>query len=447
MKAKGAGMHRIIRLWKNHRLFALILAGSLVARGTLSLLSGHEYDIDVFVQWMQNSVSEGFADFYLHYQADGAWPNYPPVSMIALNSLAYALHYVFGVDLEAQNAASLGFFIKSISNVADAIAGVAIYAFMLSIGKKREGLALSAAVLLNPGSLLTSAVWGQIDAIYSLFLLLFVIATSTKRYAAGGIAMAMALLSKVQAVVGLPLAAVMFLLAPAKEKIRSLYGAILGAAVPLLPYAFTPAMEVIWRAYSTAVGQQNSVSRFGFNVWWIFYGHASTSMSGTDVVLPPFSAREVGVALFACSIVVTLAAYACARAKAKNQFENFIAISTAAAMLAWSFFVWNTEVHERFLFPFCSLGAVFLLRTRAYKIIYWSISILFALNVYALLRYDPSNTWPFDILPHLPAAIGLAQVALLITVHILQIRDDIIPFFARKRSLRESLRTLFAIRA
>lgn len=153
------------------------------------------------------------------------------------------------------------------------------------------------------------------------------------------------------------------------------------------------------------------------------------------------------MALFAMSIALIVTAYLCRVAETKTTMDRFMANSTAAAMLAWSFFVWNTEVHERFLFPFCAFGVSFLLLSRAHKAVYWGVSILFTLNLLGILHFTPIDAWLFVTFPRLPIAIAWLQVLLLVGMHFSQIKNDIIPFFRGKRSLRENWRRLFAIRA
>lgn len=419
----------------------------MIIRGLLSRSLGNEYDINVFVQWMQNSVSDGFTNFYLVNQNDGGWPNYPPASMIILNSLAYALHYVCGVDLESHTASSLGFMIKNVASAADILGGTALYTFFTSVHKKRQGLIVSAAYLFNPGILYTSAVWGQIDSIYTMFMVLFIIAASAKKHALGGASVALALLSKVQSIIILPLTAVVFLTAPARSKIAMVIGAICATFWVLIPFAFTPAISVIRNVYTTAIGQQNLISRYGYNIWWIFFGEDSTSMGGTDPIFFFFSARHIGMTLFAISIALIVTAYLCRIAETKTAVDRFMANSTAAAMLAWSFFVWNTEVHERFLFPFCAFGISFLLLSKTHKTVYWVVSTLFTLNLLGILHYTPVDAWLFETFPRLPIAIAWLQVLLLVGMHGLQIYFDIIPFFREKRSLQENLQKLFVVQA
>src|SRR5207237_7398627 len=87
--------------------------------------------------------------------------------------------------------------------VADLLAGAFIFRVLWKRGSVSFNAALLAttAYLFNPALIFDSAYWGQTAAIHVLFMLLSVIAADRRRYDWAGAALAVAILTKPQAVV------------------------------------------------------------------------------------------------------------------------------------------------------------------------------------------------------------------------------------------------------
>lgn len=86
------------------------------------------------------------------------------------------------------------------------------------------------------------------------------------------------------------------------------------------------------------------------------------------------------------------------------------ALFLSAATCAFAFFLFNTEMHERYLFPFVALGLpVAFLGLRAASL-YAAISFLFFLNLLGWLPYGSLDRAIFRAFPTLDVAIGTTQV-------------------------------------
>ncbi|HEY8177316.1 MAG TPA: hypothetical protein VIH19_01850, partial [Candidatus Limnocylindria bacterium] len=154
-------------------LLIVIIIGGMLLRvlvgGVLLPLSGFRIDVGDFTAWAQRLAERGPGEFY----DPSYFSDYPPGYLYVLwllGSIGRALQpLILGVDITAG-------LVKLPGILADA--GVAAMLFLYSRryldGKfgtwsgERLGLIAAAIYLFNPGTVFNSAVWGQVDSVGAL---------------------------------------------------------------------------------------------------------------------------------------------------------------------------------------------------------------------------------------------------------------------------------------
>ena len=131
------------------------------------------------------------------------WCDYPPVYLYGLKGLGAGWQSLFGALPEAGSLASR-FLLKLPPVLADLLGAWVLFRLALPhLGRRRSLLVLS-AYAFNPATTFNSAVWGQVDSLLGLLLLLAAWAVARERVELGFAVLTAACLFKIQAVVVVP---------------------------------------------------------------------------------------------------------------------------------------------------------------------------------------------------------------------------------------------------
>jgi predicted membrane-bound dolichyl-phosphate-mannose-protein mannosyltransferase len=377
-------------------LLIVIIIGGMLLRvlvgGVLLPLSGFRIDVVDFTSWAQRLAEVGPGEFY----DPSYFSDYPPGYLYVLwllGSIGLALQpLVLGVDITPG-------LVKLPGILADA--GVAAMLFLYSRrfldGKfgswngERLGLIAAAVYLFNPGTVFNSAIWGQVDSVGALAVLvtLYWLARGWTELAAIGAVVA--LLIKFQYAFIIPIVAIVGLKRhllgrsadPEQEDRRDLLRVLtslaagLGTLVALiLPFGLaisSPAQRThgLIERFVDAANLYKGLSINAFNLWRnAWSGLGDTITWGCDAPNPPgcvdgagvaftigstsVSWQLVGVVLFAAAALI--AYWQIAR---RDDPEGLL---FGALLLAVAFFALPTRVHERYMFPALALAGPLVLR-------------------------------------------------------------------------------------
>jgi Gpi18-like mannosyltransferase len=345
-------------------------------------------DTDFFLRWTRDLHALGLKEFY----AKTAFCDYPPLFVLimrGLGALADALHFL-------QSDHAMRVLLKIPACLADAGIAVLLY----TQGKRwfSPHLALGAAALywLNPVSFYNSAYWGQVDSIHTLLLLAALAYLTRSRFLPAGALAGLALLQKFQSIALWPL----FLFEAYRLRgWRGLFvvaiSALLVAVVVLAPFATAGvADDVVQRAYLHVVGQYSKLTPSAFNIWQLHSAPDATDTSpphflirvlargapvlhADNILLRFVTWRNVSLALFALAIALTLTLY--------SYHPGGAARYGAAASLALAFFLFPTEMHERYAHPAMAFGAIWAVTGRWKERAYFLLSALLVLNLAHIL--------------------------------------------------------------
>lgn len=179
----------------NWKLAVLISIGILV-RGALALTTkGYGPDIGTFSAWAAHAA-DGLFTFY----SPGYFADYPPGYIYVL-WLVGKLRLLLGINFDTP---SFLLILKLPAILADSATVWLLYRLAQRHWSSNAAVAVAALYAFNPAVILNSAVWGQVDGVLTLFILLGVIFLE-RRPALSAASFAIALLIKPQALIFAPL--------------------------------------------------------------------------------------------------------------------------------------------------------------------------------------------------------------------------------------------------
>lgn len=358
--------------------------------------------------WLAYGIGHGLTGLY-----EGGEPavNYPPLYL----ALLVGLGKLFRPDTSGQPIFPFtAFLIKLPAVLADLAVAVLLYRAAAELLSREEGksgelggtqgklagvdgessrgpesisspLAVAALWLLNPAVIYVSAYWGQVDSIHTLWMLAALLAALAGQWLLAGGLLALGLLTKLQAIVILPL--LLYLAwrrgSTARRAARALLRVGLGMAavlaLGLLPFALSgDSFNDVLVVYAGSVGFYPALTLNAYNFWWPieYVGNELLKLGLTDDMrlLGPVTIRWVGLALLAAYTLLVLRALdgrAATPGRGRDDPEPGAAplrsrraatpgrggseaawlAFFAAGMLAFGFFMLPTEIHERYILP------------------------------------------------------------------------------------------------
>ncbi len=344
-------------------VLAGMLGVSFVIRVLLFPLQGYQNDMGTFVSWFNTAADYGPRLFYNAV----SWCDYPPFNIYlfwGFGSLAQSLG-LFGTPF-------VTYIVKLVPNIFDLLIAGLIYGFVRKQLSFKLGLVAAALYVFNPAVIFNAAVWGQFDAIYTLFLLLSLILALKSKPELSAVSFAVGVLTKPQAIALLPLVA--FLIFKKNGVKRLLFSVAAFTAtifVVILPMQWSNPITFLSDIYFGAYSGYAYTSINAFNLWGIF-----------GLWIPDGNLFILGWALFAVFSLFTLYVLNKRWGKSDQMIVFF-----AAFMLFFAFFMLPTRIHERYLFPAISILALMFPFVRKVRLLYGVITVTFLTNVAYVLYW------------------------------------------------------------
>ena len=313
-------------------LVILTLAVSLLVRLLLFRYHGYFIDEGSFKAWYNTAAEKGLYGFY-----DSTWSDYPPFNIY--------IFWIFGKLSHAIGPGSLDFLIKLPQNLFDLATAYLIFRFVRQRYSFLFALGAMAVYALNPAVIFDLAVWGQFDSIYTFFLVASLYSLLRSRYELSGGLFSIAILTKPQSVVLLPVLAYVMLRNGAwKRAISSGIVFFVVLFVLIIPFHWdNPITFLVDRYSGYSVYPFNSINAYNF---WALLGFWKPD----TVPHLGLSYQQWGIlafVLFAIFVMWQLHRRPGGRAPV---FATFL--------LMFGFFMLMTRMHERYLFPVFALLAM-----------------------------------------------------------------------------------------
>lgn len=294
--------------------------------------SGHGYDTSCFRAWASRLASDGFSAFYSSDQFN----NYPPGYMYVLwiigelnNVFYYSSDEVFNIVL------------KIPAIMIDILGGIFVYKISKKKFSKNVSLIIMAFWLFNPAVIADSALWGQVDVIYTVAITVMIYFISEKNLIYSYFMFALCILLKPQSFIITPVLIYgiieqVFLDGFNKKKfLRNLFWgcvAILAMFVAVLPYG----IKYVFEQYKETLQGSEYIVQNAFNFWAAIgknYNRVTTLTSALGYV---FLAATVVFSAMVCF-------------KSKNKGKYYL----VGAILILCSYMFSVKMNERY--AFCSI--------------------------------------------------------------------------------------------
>ncbi len=381
---------------QNYTCITVIAIAAFAVRMILAAVyKGHESDMGCFTGWSESIFSGGIGSFY----KSDSFHDYPPGYMYVL--------YIIGAvrKIIPLSGGPLYMLIKLPAVVCDILTGLVIY----KIAEKRfsNGVSNALAIMyfVNPAAILNCSLWGQVDSVYTLFILLAVYMMSEKKMIWSYLLFAVCVLIKPQSLILTPLliAAIIenvFLDDFSKEKLwKNLafgVGAIIIMVLLMLPFG----IKDVLGQYTETLGSYNHPTVNAFNFWGML------GKNWTDLK----TIESITGYLFIIEIVA-YSMYVFFKSKDKSKYY-FV-----GALLVFLTYMFSTKMHERYAFPAMALLLAALVMTKNFHsyVMYIAVTLSQLLNAaWVLFVYQTDiNTYYKS-----PSVIFASIVNLILTAYI-----------------------------
>lgn len=317
---------------------------------------GHTTDMNCFNGWSNMIFQDGISNFY----SSDAFTDYPPGYMYVL--------YVIGEIRSILNPSdgALWLLLKTPAIICDIVTGVLIY----KIAKKKFGDGISAAIagvyLFNPAVILNSSLWGQVDSVYTLFVVWMIYLLSKKDTIKSYFVFAICIFIKPQAFMFMPL--IIFgiienIFIPKFDRVKFVKNLLcgLGAIAMIFILALPFGLGNVIEQYKETLSSYPYLTVNAFNLWGAL-GQNWTKLS------PAMSV--INYIILALVVAYTVYVFF----KTKNEGKYYF----AGAILSFATFMLSTKMHDRYAFPAMVLMLLAFVYCRSIKT--FLLYVLFALS-------------------------------------------------------------------
>ncbi|MBF0517944.1 MAG: hypothetical protein HQK97_12700, partial [Nitrospirae bacterium] len=406
-KPHRAGFDKAAVTW----FYIAALAAAFALRSVLAIYTeGHPIDVGTFKAWAVRAATVGLGGFY----SEDVFADYPP---------GYV--YIFYLIGKIKNAISLTdasksflLLIKLPSMITDIAAAHIVFLMARRNFSKAAAATLALAYALNPAILVNCAVWGQVDSVFSLCVLVFITLIAQGRLNAGAAAFAVAVLVKPQGLIFTPI----LIFALSRVSLNNAAAAV-GLAVTvftaaILPFTINKAPLWIFKHYYTTLSSYPYASLNAFNLHALMGGNWA-----------PVTDRVLGVTYeFWGYMFIALAVGLCAfifykkKDTATDTAGMYWFIST---VLITSAFVVSTRMHERYLFAGLVLLLICYINIRDKRLLYLYafVSVTFFINEAYVLYYGMKELYHIDTYDVVVEIVSAAHVGVL--VYLIKLGCDI----------------------
>lgn len=243
----------------------------------------------------------------------------------------------------------------------------------------RWGLIVAAIYVLHPTIAYLSAGWGQTDTIYTFFLVLTVWLMERGRLLSASAALTVGFFFKMQSIALAPLLIYELIRTKSSLTILKATGvAFATAALLIFPFILAGKVIPVLQVIFGVAGSYPRFSMFALNLWWILAGGFG-ELTTDDVILVGIPLVIIGAAIYYLAVGLTLFFY--------YRRPGDTARWLAASLSVFAFFLFPTEMHERYLFPVFALMLPLLPSIPFMRLVYFALSLTYTYGIIYVLFY------------------------------------------------------------
>ncbi|MDF2927735.1 MAG: glycosyl transferase family protein [Paenibacillaceae bacterium] len=358
-------------------LFGMLAAGLVVRLVLAPNAIGHTGDMNTFKAWATHAASGGLTHFY----DTDMFVDYPPGYIYILYILG-KLQGLFHLGFDSKGMLLL---MKLPAMLADLV--TAWLLFRLARSKLHPGAAFGLALLyvFNPAVLVNSAVWGQVDSFFTLFLMITLAAVTAGKLERAGILFALAVLVKPQALIFTPALLFGFWKAGSWKRFGKSVAYGIGVFLAgILPFSFALKPWWIIELYSETLMSYPYATLNAFNLYALTIGNWKPQ---TDTLLL-FSYQTWGTVFIGVAVGLALFYFL----KAKHHLTG-IYYYTALVLIS-TMFLFGSKMHERYWFPAIALVLAVFIHLKDRRLLGWflGMSVCHFLNVAYTLSFNMAGS-------------------------------------------------------
>lgn len=395
-----AGLFRRNRLGavsseQSHIIVLVVLAAGMLVRLYLApKIAGHDADMNTFQAWASHAAKAGLTRFYM----TDMFVDYPPGYIYVLYVLGLAVK-LFHV---AYNSPTALLIMKLPAMLADIATAYVIYRMACQRTGAAQSLGLALLFVFNPAVIVNSAVWGQVDSFFALFLLLSLREGANNRLERSAMMFAVTVLIKPQALIFTPVLLLAFYREGSWKRFgRSvLYGAAVFAAL-ITPFSVHKPLFWIVELYKKTLSSYPYASLNAFNLFALTGGNWKEQNSKLLI----FSYQTWGMLFIVLAVALSLYLFQRSRTADNRGMYYLIAL-----VLITVVFVLGAKMHERYWFPALPLclAAYAQLKDRRLLYLFLGISVCQFANVAYTLAFSLAH---MHTIPHTDGILLLTSLA------------------------------------
>lgn len=403
-------------------LWAILAAAGILRIIVAGSYRGYDVDMNCFMGWSTMIYENGFHKFYY---LENAFTDYPPGYMYVLYVIGW-MRAVFGLS----DGTAAIILTKLPAIIADLATACLIYKIAGKHISKRAAAVLSGIFLITPAIFLDSVVWGQVDSVFTIFVVLMCYLVTEKKLIPSYFAFAIGILIKPQTLIFTPVLIFgiidQVILDAWKKESKEVFWkqffmhlgfgllAILMMFLLIIPFGFHGDFvdNPIIKQYIDTISSYPYASVNAYN-FWALLGKMWTSQ--TEGFLH-FSYKIWGT-FFILQILVlaTFVNFRCKLREVKYYFTG--------ALIVTGMFTLSVRMHERYIYPAMALLLIcFVIRPKVQNfILYVSLSVVSFLNMAEVMFfYDPNHYDGQALYPRVVALFMLLVFDLMLYVTITQ---------------------------
>ncbi len=354
-------------------------------------LPGFSIDLEYFIRWAVNIHKNGLGATYT--SPDN---NYLPVFQYIL--------YIYAKL--AGDEGQITHYIRLLRLFTLVFELLGIWYIYKWINKKTAFMLLVFICILNIAYSFNTIIWGQVDGIYSSLVFIALYYAYKRDMFWSSIWMVLALNAKLQAVIFIPLWLLMCLNNLVdKKSIKAFVVPLITFSVAqllmLLPFMLKDGqLQNLWNHIVNSDNMYPKISMAAYNFWFIILrADTVNNVPDSNIFIFGFSYKHAGLLMFCLASLLALLpvlrdVYFTLKRK-QNAMVNRQRIWLSAALVSLAFFLFNTEMHERY----CHAVLIFLTAYAFYSrrfLIYVLFSVAYFLNLERVLSGPDTYFFHFD---------------------------------------------------